>query len=138
MLRRIGLPGPIQAVFAGESLFNDGVGVVVFGVALGVATGDGSTAGGTEIATRFVFEALGGSLLGLALGWVAVQFMRAVDDAHLELILSLVLATGAFSLVARFSQIEGYRCLSLTRAFGVVKCRLALELSWKLGDDGLR
>jgi CPA1 family monovalent cation:H+ antiporter len=43
-------------------------------------------------------EALGGGLMGLALGWLAVQFMGAVDDAHLELMLSLSLATGTFSL----------------------------------------
>jgi CPA1 family monovalent cation:H+ antiporter len=100
MLRRVGLPATLQAVFAGESLFNDGVGVVVFGAALGVAVGGSSVVSGAEIFTSFFVEAIGGGLLGLALGWVAVQMMRAVDDTHLELILSLALATGTFSLAA--------------------------------------
>ena len=97
MLRRIGLPEAIQAVFAGESLFNDGIAVVISSVALGVAT-HGSTASGMSIIIAFLLQAVGGGVVGLACGWIAVQLMRWVDDSHLELIISLALASGTFSL----------------------------------------
>ncbi len=103
MLRRVGLPAPLEAVFAGESLFNDGVGVVAFRAALGVAAGGvaaggGSIGSGAGLIGHSVVEAVGGGLLGLVLRWIAVLLLRAADDNHLELLVSLALATGAFSL----------------------------------------
>ncbi len=96
MLRRIGLPAELQALVASESLFNDGVGVVVFGVGLGIASGDGSAATTGAVAGRFAPEAVGGGLLGL--GFVALLLLRSTTGSHLKLIVSLALASDTFSL----------------------------------------
>ena len=98
LLRRIGLPAGLQAVFAGESLFNDGVGVVVFGASVGYATHGGGLGSLPATAWSFVFEAAGGSLLGLATGLVGTFLLRLVSVRDVEVIITLALATGTFSL----------------------------------------
>lgn len=98
-LKEVKTPEDLKIVMTGETLFNDGVGVVLFAVLLNVAVGDGFDALG--VGELFLIEALGGAALGAATGYVAYRAMRAVDDYSIEVLISLALVVGTYAGASR-------------------------------------
>jgi CPA1 family monovalent cation:H+ antiporter len=97
ILKRAGVPESLETKITGESLFNDGVAVVVFLVILEIATGtQGITA--ASVAALFLKEVVGGLIFGLLIGAIAYWMLKSVENYQVEILITLALVTGGFAL----------------------------------------
>ena len=156
LLRQAKAPEKVETLIVGESLFNDGVGVVVFGV-LATLLGAGGHGSGTspgshgaegdfgaaEIATLFATEAFGGVLLGLGLGLLAYSMLRAIDDYGVEVLITLAVVMGGYALAGQLHTsgplamvVAGLFLGNRGRAFAMSeRTRENLDTFWELVDE---
>ncbi len=100
ILKSAGAPKTLETKITGESLFNDGVAVVVFLVLADIAAGDAQVSA-TSVATLFLKEAIGGLVFGLIIGSLAFFMLKRVDNYQVEVLITLALVTGGYAAAER-------------------------------------
>jgi len=104
ILKKVGAPKMLETKIVGESLFNDGIGVVVFLTIYQIAKG-GATITFGHVAQLFLVEVMGGIALGLILGWLTFRMLKSIDDYDTEVIITIATVMGG-TILAQYLHVS--------------------------------
>ncbi|MEO8545650.1 MAG: sodium:proton antiporter [Burkholderiaceae bacterium] len=142
ILKSAGAPKNLEHVIAGESLFNDGVGIVVFALLVDMLSSGSAPTIGSAL-TLLAREAGGGIAFGLVLGFATYRLLKSVDEYKVEVLLTLAAVTGGYALASRL-HISGPLAMVVTgliignqgRALGMSDTtRRYVDMFWELLDE---
>jgi CPA1 family monovalent cation:H+ antiporter len=143
ILKTVKVPRSLEIKIAGESLFNDGIGVIAFIMLSEVALQGGGHVTVSHIGRLFLQEAIGGAAYGLVIGWIAYRLLKSVDNYQVEVLITLGLVSGGYASAAALHTsgpiaivVAGVLIGNHGRRFAMSdRTRQNLDLFWELVDE---